>query len=219
MSFLSSPSAGIVLSGYSSSYQWAWANLVVDNAAVGLSSGGNNYIAYNNLLGNGAASELSTESDFELISNYDDLISSPPDGYVAERNRTAVLPTDWSRDLDVDFDGDDDAGDTLCVVGAWGEGHPLFGAGALNISGGEVSWSGCDGDADEAHSQAAYQVQVALDSWVHEPITEHDSGVIEGTDASYTLPTLGTTGWVRVRVRDEAGVWSAWTDGLDGAEL
>ena len=213
------PGHGIVLSGSSSSYQWAWANLVVDNGSAGIVSGGNNYIAYNNMLGNGAASELSTDSDFELISNHDDQLSTLTDGYVAERNRSAVLPTDWSRELDVDLDGDDDAGDTLCVVGAWGEANPLFGAGALGFSGTTVSWPGCDGDADDAHTQAAYQVQVALTAWPYEPATEHDSGVIEGSDTSYALPALGATGWVRVRVRDQDGIWSAWTDGLDSVGL
>ncbi len=213
------PGRGIDLSGTNSSYQWTWANLVVDNGSEGIISGGNNYIAYNNLLGNSAASGLSTDSDFELISNYDDLIPSPPDGYVTERNRTAVLPIDWARELDVDLDGDDDAGDTLCVVGAWGEGNPLLGAGALSFSGTEVSWPGCDGDSDELHAQAAYQVQVALSGWPHEPTSVHDSGVIEGTDTRYALPALGATGWVRVRIRDEAGTWSTWTDGLDSVEL
>jgi hypothetical protein len=210
---------GIEMVGSSSSYLWSWSNLLMDNRDAGITSGGNNYAAYNNMFGNGEASSLSSGSDFLVQDNYDDQLTSIPDGYVPERNRTAVIPADWSREIDVDLDGDDDRGDTLCVVGAWGEGHPLFGAGALSISGATVSWGGCDGDADMAHTQAAYQVQVALSAWPYEPSAVHDSGVIEGTDTSYALPTLGDTGWVRVRVRDADGLWSAWTDGLDAVAL
>ncbi len=210
---------GIELVGTSSSYLWAWSNLLLDSRDAGVTSGGNNYVAYNNMIGNGEASSLSSSDDFVMESNYDDLLTSPPDGYLGSRNLTAVLPTDWSREIDVDFDGDDDRGDTLCVVGAWGEGNPLFGAGALSISGGTVSWSGCDGDADKDHTQAAYQVQVASTAWPYEPSADYDSGVVTSTDTSASLPSTGTTGWVRVRVQDDDGYWGAWTDGLDSAEL
>lgn len=73
-----------------------------------------------------------------------------------------------------------------------------------------VSWTARDGDGDTAHSQAGFQVQVATASWVREPTALLDSGEQAGSDTSFTLATdPGGTWFVRVRVMDGEGAWSA----------
>ena len=201
---------GITLDGPNTSTMWAWANLVVGGAEAGLDGKSGHFLAYDNLLDNGSPSQLSGGSLATFKSVFDDLVSAGG-GYVSSRNLSAPLP-DWPEELDVDRDGDDDRGDTLCVVGAWGEGSPLF-APHVSSSGNTALWTLCDGDGDEAHVQAAYQVQVAEHPFPWQPAVEHDSGEVSGTQTSTSLPSGG--GWVRVRVRDESGAWSAWSDGLD----
>lgn len=143
---------GITLDGPNTSTMGAWANLVVGGAEAGLDGKSGHFLAYDNLLDNGSPSQLSGGSLATFKSVFDDLVSAGG-GYVPSRNLSAPLPG-WPEELDVDRDGDDDRGDTLCVVGAWGEGSPLF-APHVSSSGSTASWTLCDGDGDEAHVQAA----------------------------------------------------------------
>ena len=203
---------GVDVDGTSGSGLTVWANLVLGSSDAGVVASNSHAVAYDNLLENGAASTLSSGSLAQLESVYDDLVAEG-DGYVASRNLTATVPAGWSTEIDVDRDGDDDRGETLCVVGAWGDGNPLF-APHVSVDAGVVSWTLCDGDADETHRQASFQVQAAEAAWPREPEAVYDSGEVTGTDTSHTLPDASEV-YVRVRVRDEAGAWSAWSDGLD----
>ena len=212
---LRSTDHGFSMDGPGTTAMWVWANLAVQGEGPAVVAGAGHVVGYNNFKGNGGPSQVGGTVE----SNFDSEVSLPATGFVNTRNPTTTLPSSWVRTLDVDLDGDDDAGDTLCAVGAWGEGNPLFGATAVRAEddGGAatVSWTACDGDGDEVHAQAAFQVQTASKAWVYEPAVEHDSTELSSTDTTYELPGGLGKSYVRVRVQDEQGAWSAWSDGVD----
>ncbi len=211
---------GIDLGGTGSSGMWAWGNLVTTSSHAGLAGASGSSVAFNNLVDNALAGDASGAT---LESHYDSEAALPQDDHVESRNLVAEVPPDFPREVDVDQDGDDDRGDTLCVVGDWGGGNPLFGATEVtaDTSGTTpvVSWRHCDGDGDASHDQAAFQVQVAAEPWYRGPTSTYDSGEQAGAEVSWTLPEdPGPGAFVRVRSRDANGAWSAWSDGLDTVE-
>ena len=198
----------------------AVANVSWGAPGAALSGQNNHQFAYNAVFGAGAPSDLDAANNAVVAGNFDDQVSLPRPGYVENPPQGAPVPDDWLYPIDVDGDGDGDAGDTLCTLGGFGEGNPLFGISDLANTGDCgaavcLSWQLCDGDSDVTHEQAAFEVELASEPFVLEPVVAFSSGLVETTETSWSqVAPPPSPLYARVRLRDAAGVWSAWSPGL-----
>lgn len=194
------------------------ANKFINNInTISANNGSAGFYEYNSFFHNNDSCYILKSAQLSLLSNFDDKITLPSYGFVEIPNDSAICPTPFNGIIDLDQDGDNDQGDLVFAIGDYGIAKPFIGCIDMHSDSHSVYWTFRNGDQDQARTQAAYELQLdSTGTWD----TPHSTGLVGGTAQFHDVSYLPRAKYYwRIRVQDNWGDYSAWTDGLDSLQL